>query len=703
MIAAWMLTVSVIGALLLLAALAGDAACARLGWPRRWLWATTMVAMCVLPLVPHSVPLLPDAAFVSHGRQPIAPAQHAITPLLRPTGAPTGAPPIADVPTRGSTVDARPVATSTPLERSPMRTASTAPRGPRFFVTDSSPLVRADAPLVVLWAGLSVTVVLLIATAMHRLRRERATWVPADGATRRAVRVIAGDAVPVWRSTHLGPAAFGVGAMHVVLPRWIDELGAAERALLIAHESEHVRGRDPRLLAAALALVAALPWHLPLVFAYRRLCRAVEHDCDARVLAVHADVRSYGRLLVRTAEWLLEGQRTWRGPGVARWILAPVPAFAAPASELEARLRALGRRRRSWHTHLGALLGGIGALVAITMACAVPVPMRASVTLTGPEPIAAAVADPVANATTIAAHAVTEGDEATAGSSPVPSWFGTVVAKLGRDSIVSDAAFDRALETGLRTNLRRRFPELLDPRRPGDAHVRLVLGPTGDAIAHGVDAERPDDATGIAAPGRAHRGSQAAAWRARFPMLASEPDAVGMHDLRVGERTVHVLWALSELPQRPATDGSRSGDLSPRDNVLGYAPPRTRLAFQQVMADDRLLDVHLETAIADIHPEVVARDRRDTRFAWVVLDSVGRAIAIDTGRAGMGREVTGLRALWPVLPRATDDTPIDDLVIDRTGFALRFPTVRVGDRVAWRGAGSRTPGLNILWALGRRR
>jgi hypothetical protein len=217
MIAAWMLTASAIGALLLLAALAGDAACARLGWPRRWLWAMTMVAMCVLPLVPHTLPLVPDVAFVSFGRQPIVPAAATITPLAGEPGAPIDpAGPASDAAVLPpvSEVETLPITEGAPRTHSPMRVANTTARGPQLFITASSPLARVDTPLLVVWAGLSLTVVLLIGLAMQRLRRERDSWVPADGATRRAVRVIARDAVPVWRSTQLGPAAFGLGAMH---------------------------------------------------------------------------------------------------------------------------------------------------------------------------------------------------------------------------------------------------------------------------------------------------------------------------------------------------------------------------------------------------------------------------------------------------------------------------------------------------------
>ncbi|MFN9215898.1 MAG: M56 family metallopeptidase [Gemmatimonadota bacterium] len=375
MIAAWMIASTLTGGALLLLAFAVEYVAASFRRPRRWVWALVMPAMLVFPLVPRPVVPFSAPQGLTAGPAPApvsAPGSDAQVRAARGTSTADGAvPPLQDeVPSARGTDAGRPDAR----------------RGTwnRLVVAPDSTLARLSGPVLVLWVGLSLVAVGLIGTAIRRLQRIRHSWDGADDALHSDMARRAGRSVRVWRSPDVGPAAFGIRAPQVVLPDWVDDLAEGERSLLLAHEASHVRAGDPRLLAAALALVARVPWHLPLLLAYRRLCRAVEHDCDARVLATAGDARCYGRLLVRTAEWLVTGQRPWRHGLAARWILAPVPAFAARASELEERLRALAPGAVSWRTRATTGLAGVLGALALVAACVVPRPTPGSAALATP-------------------------------------------------------------------------------------------------------------------------------------------------------------------------------------------------------------------------------------------------------------------------------------------------------------------------------
>jgi hypothetical protein len=147
----------------------------------------------------------------------------------------------------------------------------------------------------------------------------------------------------------------------VVLPAWTLELAAAERALILAHEEEHSRARDPLLLALGALAVAALPWNPVVWWQTRRLRAAVELDCDARVLRRGAEPLAYGALLLRV------GSRSGRD---ARLLAAALGE--SRGSILERRLTMITRDvRMQWRK---AVLGGAAAVALVVVACETPKP-----------------------------------------------------------------------------------------------------------------------------------------------------------------------------------------------------------------------------------------------------------------------------------------------------------------------------------------
>lgn len=135
-------------------------------------------------------------------------------------------------------------------------------------------------------------------------------------------------------SVHLtaedGPACWTTpgGPARVLLPAWLRNLAPDLRRLAVEHEREHLRRGDSLLAAAGCLVVAAAPWNLPLWWQLHRLRRALEMDCDARVLGTGVDPRDYGRLLLAVGG---------RGSGSA-WTALPL---SERASRLEQRIRTM--------------------------------------------------------------------------------------------------------------------------------------------------------------------------------------------------------------------------------------------------------------------------------------------------------------------------------------------------------------------------
>jgi bla regulator protein blaR1 len=291
-----------------------------LGKPRRFIWALSIVISIVWPL-----------AAITMSR----PATVAASMIVNTSAPPTAAPELSAV--AGQPLEATAVRPARPNSTAAKPAASLSLRPP------------SDRTVLVAWALLSGTMLLYLIGADMSLRRRVALW-------RR--ETICDQSVQVSEST--GPALFGVLRPRIVVPHSFLGEPAATQSLILEHELQHLRARDPLLLRLALFIVAAAPWNLPLWWQLRRLRRAIELDCDARVLRSGAEAALYGGVLLTVS------QRAGNMP------LAAI-AMSEPVSALELRIRSLaaGPARYSVPRAL-AILGMWGAGVGVAVSLEAP-------------------------------------------------------------------------------------------------------------------------------------------------------------------------------------------------------------------------------------------------------------------------------------------------------------------------------------------
>jgi bla regulator protein BlaR1 len=193
------------------------------------------------------------------------------------------------------------------------------PHGPvaRGLAASADTAIPLNAVFVLLWSGASLALVARLVVSFVTAR-SRITGF--------AVRDL--DGVDVQVSDAIGPALVGVLRPRIVVPWWFLALPKPDRVLVMLHEREHQWARDPMVGAFGELALALVPWHVALWYAVRRLRRALELDCDARVLRRESNVERYGHLLLRCA----------RSGGLAgsftSWL-------RGPAGTLELRIRAM--------------------------------------------------------------------------------------------------------------------------------------------------------------------------------------------------------------------------------------------------------------------------------------------------------------------------------------------------------------------------
>lgn len=191
------------------------------------------------------------------------------------------------------------------------------------------------------WIAWSSAALLRIVIGLWRLRRARRSWASASLEGR-----------PVRVAPDTGPAAIGIRRREIVIPEWVVQLDAEDRALVLAHEQAHLDAHDPALRLGAALAVAALPWNPAVRWLEDRLLLAMERDCDARVLSRAPDPRAYAHLLVRIVT-------RSQAPAL-------LPALSESVTHLERRISAMRPHHHSMPRLRAAVLAVLGGTVFAT-------------------------------------------------------------------------------------------------------------------------------------------------------------------------------------------------------------------------------------------------------------------------------------------------------------------------------------------------
>ncbi len=512
MIAATMLSLTLIGGLIALAAWTVDRACLRLALPRRFTWLVAMLAMAGAPLLPDGILTRVPVGAVA------APASRAAASPTVPSDARAADDDRGWWPPYGATLAF--------FGASPVAALLAASNGIAASATLLRPL---DGALLALWLAASLLMLALMLHAALRLQRQERHWITRD---RGGVRAPA-----VYVSEDVGPAAYGIGRGDIVIPRWAMNLPPMERRLLLLHERSHVEAGDPRLLAFGMTLLILLPWHLPLRWAYRRLQRAIELDCDRRVLHRPQLARPYAELLLHVAErgvsargWSQRALSCLGGPNVTMTSLM----CGEPA--LETRLRALVAPPVTLRARLDASAGLAMGTMLTLVACTVPIPQQLSTS-------------PIPSFARFAASGLLQRDAA---------WTNGVGGEAVVRSFESERYFART-DSLLIDAIERTNPALMRLAKTAAPYVAVALTPDNEIIAHSIQAGAPPGVGSTDSVTAALRIVQAAteaglgtgsfsdaAFRGRMAVAVNSPaefiDGLGISHLRVGSNPLTVMW-----------------------------------------------------------------------------------------------------------------------------------------------------------------
>jgi beta-lactamase regulating signal transducer with metallopeptidase domain len=355
-------------------------------------------------------------------------------------------------------IAAPPTAAPSPSQMSPVPVspAITLPAAPIVF--RPSMLARAQRSLVAIdpylrdaWLAGSLALLILFARAMIGLRRQRSRWREIDLAGARLL--LAPDA---------GPAVVGILHPRVVVPRWALSLDPPARELMLRHETEHIRARDPQLLVVAAFALVLFPWNAGLWFIVRRLRLAVEVDCDHRVLRGSVEPRDYGMLL------LTVGARN----------SASLPLAVSLAERrpfLERRIRAMTTPRPR-KPLLASLALTLAAVVATTAASSTPRPapfsLRAATSAARQAPRSADAAPVRAIAPQDTAS---EAPADSVGNANVGRALSEVRARVEKFGVAKQAPAARTRGPGVPIELIRAIIKMYHPNvLVGDSSVNLV-------------------------------------------------------------------------------------------------------------------------------------------------------------------------------------------------------------------------------------
>lgn len=332
MIAAWMLVSALLGGAVMIGAVALDGVCRVMRVSRRWTWIGSLALLAALTI------LVPLRRVRDPGTTPLPAALAAtVTNTSRP---------IAPAPAAARAIAAARALVDVPVARLAAAVVRVVPPA-------------LDRSLLVGWVGCSVLLLAIGGLVLRRLLMAHRTW---------PVALMHGERVHV--APDAGPAVLGFARGAIVVPRWLVDCTADVQEVVVAHEREHVRARDPIVLIVGAAAVMLVPWNPAAWWMLARLRLAVELDCDRRVLDGGVRTRDYGTLLIDLAG------RTAGIPLAAP--LVGLTMLAERTTHLERRIVAMSAPRPR-HAAVRIAAGSLVALAAALVACESRLPTEADV------------------------------------------------------------------------------------------------------------------------------------------------------------------------------------------------------------------------------------------------------------------------------------------------------------------------------------
>lgn len=281
---AWMMYVVLVTLTLSVAALAAERAAKVRRSATRWVWIASLFGSLALPMVIATASIrLPDA----------------LTPGSKSTPAPIALRDVTSIPIPPVLLDFG---------------------GAQEYETSA----RTDTVMRDIWIAASVLMSLILALSSMLLHRRKHGWSEQRMCGERIL--VAPDA---------GPAVVGLVRSRIVVPAWLLQASDEQQQCTIAHERAHLHARDPQLVAIGLLLLLTMPWNPLLWWQFHRLRRAIEVDCDTRVLLGGHDIGAYCETLIQV------GQHQSSRVGV-------MPAMSDSTSFLELRIRHMLRKPKKW-------------------------------------------------------------------------------------------------------------------------------------------------------------------------------------------------------------------------------------------------------------------------------------------------------------------------------------------------------------------
>lgn len=178
-----------------------------------------------------------------------------------------------------------------------------------------------STPFAIFWIASSASILLFYFLSWLFLRRK------LSHAKKRHL-----DGTEVRILDEYGPSVFGFFRPQIILPGWLFDSDPSLQQIVLKHERQHIQAHDQLTLFAALMLIAAAPWNLPLWWQLRRLRCAIEIDCDARILRDATSEKEYGEALVKVQQHR------------ARMPMGAI-ALIEPVTQLERRIQIMMNRK----------------------------------------------------------------------------------------------------------------------------------------------------------------------------------------------------------------------------------------------------------------------------------------------------------------------------------------------------------------------